>query len=98
MTPLRRLADRKRLTAAAIRDYVEDFHLAETGHRCTAQDVEMTLDWTRNPRYRDAVSESRRYRARVVNAERSYWIVVALWRVDGTLTCANVTYHGQTRP
>jgi hypothetical protein len=95
---LRDLSSRKRITPAAIRDYVEAVHLSETGHPCTAQEVEMTLDWTRNPRYRDAVSESRRYRARVVNAQRSYWVAVALWRLDGDLSSATVTYHGQVRP
>lgn len=95
---LRDLASRKRLTTAAIRDYVEAVHLSETGRPCAAQEVEMTLDWTRNHHYRHGVSESRRYRARVVNAERSYWVAVALWREDGTLNYAKVTYHGQTRP
>ena len=95
---LRDLASRKRLTTAAIRDYVEAVHLSQTGHPCSAQDVEVTLDWTRNPRYRDAVSESRRYRARVVNAERSYWVSVVLWRLDGALSSATVNYHGQWKP
>ena len=94
---LRDLASRKRITSAAIRDYIQRVHLAESGQPCQAQDVEITLDWTRNPRATGGISETRRYAARIVTPARSYWITVALWRLDGQLDSALIRDHGDRR-
>ncbi len=98
MKPIRSLCDRKRLTPAAIRDYVQRVHLYQSGETCQVQDVEMTLDWTVNPRSTDQrVAETRRYAARVVTAARSYWITVALWRLDGVVASVLINDHGDRR-